>query len=75
LGSKTDSKKPKTETQIPFSSVDAILTFEDFITGTLPGIPLSIASDVLKKAASESFSELEMRSLPRNWLQMVAEKR
>ncbi len=62
------------ETQMPFSSVDAILTFEDFITGALPGVPITTASDVLKQAANESFAELGMPSLPRNWLQVVAEK-
>lgn len=62
------------ETHMPFSAVQAILTFEDFVAGALPGVPMSIGSKALKEAASEAFRELGMDYLPRNWLQVVAEK-
>ncbi len=62
------------EMQMPFEAVQAILEFDDFIAGALPGVPAALGSVALKTAAAESFDDLRMQWLPRNWLQIVAEK-
>ena len=62
------------EVQMPFDAVQAIAAFDYFITGALPGVPLSAGSSALKTAVSEAFDDLRMPSLPRNWLQVVAER-
>lgn len=62
------------ERQMLFEAVQAILEFDNFIAGALPGVPLSLGSAALKTAAAEAFADLGMQELPRNWLQVVAEK-
>ena len=62
------------EMRMPFEAVEAILEFDDFIAGALPGVPTALGSMALKAAAAESFDDLRMQWLPRNSLQIVAEK-
>ena len=45
-----------------------------FIEGVMPGVPLEPASQALKYAAREAFSELGLETSPRNWLLVVASK-
>jgi ubiquinone/menaquinone biosynthesis C-methylase UbiE len=49
-----------------------ISTFEDFIEGTLPGVPLDKASTALKAGVTQAFEELDVEYIPRNWLDVVA---
>ena len=49
-----------------------ISSFEDFIAGIMPGVPLDKASDSLKRAAVKVFEEMQIEAVPRNWLGMVA---
>lgn len=49
-----------------------ISEYEDFITGALPGVPLKKASQVLQEAARQSYEELGLTFVLRNWLQVVA---
>jgi len=49
-----------------------IAKYEDFVTGALPGVPLEMASQVLQEAARQSYEELKLTFVPRNWLQVVA---
>lgn len=49
-----------------------ISRFEDFVQGTLPGVPLATASQVLCDALDETFRELELETVPRRWLSVVA---
>jgi ubiquinone/menaquinone biosynthesis C-methylase UbiE len=46
--------------------------YSDFAEGALPGVPLEVAIPVLQKAVAEAYNELEIETLPRNWLQVVA---
>jgi len=62
------------EMQMPFEAVEALLEFDGFIEGALPGVPTALGSVALKAAAAESFDDLSMQWLPRNSLQIVAEK-
>lgn len=49
-----------------------ISTFEDFIEGTMPGVPLDKASAALQAGVIEAFDEMRVDSIPRNWLDIVA---
>ncbi len=49
-----------------------ISTFEDFIEGTMPGVPFDKASASLKAGAKEAFEEMKVDFIPRNWLDIVA---
>ena len=57
---------------VPIDGWLDISTFEDFIVGTLPGVPLDAASDSLQKGCHQAFEELNLTYVPRNWLDMVA---
>ena len=49
-----------------------ISTFEDFIDGVMPGVPLDKASVALKAGVTQTFEELKVDYIPRNWLDVVA---
>ena len=57
---------------VPIDGWLDISTFEDFIVGTLPGVPLDAASDSLQKGCHQAIEELNLTYVPRNWLDMVA---
>jgi ubiquinone/menaquinone biosynthesis C-methylase UbiE len=57
---------------VPLEGWLDISTFEDFIEGTIPGVPLDKASESLQQAASETFEELGVDYVYRNWLGVVA---
>ncbi len=45
-----------------------------FIEGALPGAPIPVGADALEASAAEAFEELGLSVVPRNWLQLVAQK-
>lgn len=49
-----------------------ISRFSDFIAGALPGISIETASQVLCEGLQETFDELQIDEVPRNWLAVVA---
>lgn len=57
---------------MPLEGWLTISQYEDFISGIMPGVPLDKASDVLKSAVTETFEDLNLSAIPRNWLYMVA---
>ena len=57
---------------VPIEGWLDISTFEDFIAGTLPGVPLKEASDSLQKGVHQTFEEMKIEYVPRNWLDVVA---
>lgn len=57
---------------VPIEGWLDISDFEDFISGTLPGVPLDKASAALKKGVHQTFEEMEIEYVPRNWLDIVA---
>ncbi|MGH2542834.1 MAG: class I SAM-dependent methyltransferase, partial [Ardenticatenaceae bacterium] len=59
---------------VPIDGWLDISEFEDFIEGTMPGVPLDKASAALKQGIHETFDELELEFVPRNWLDVVAVK-
>ena len=60
---------------VPIEGWLDISTFEDFIAGTLPGVPLKEASDSLQKGVHQTFEEMDIEYVPRNWLDVVAVRR
>ncbi len=57
---------------VPIEGWLDISTFEDFIAGTLPGVPLKEASESLQKGVHQTFEEMNIDHVPRNWLDVVA---
>ncbi|HZU14140.1 MAG TPA: class I SAM-dependent methyltransferase [Chloroflexota bacterium] len=49
-----------------------ISQYSEFANGALPGIPVDVATPILKRSVAEAFDELQIETLPRNWLQVVA---
>lgn len=49
-----------------------ISTFEDFIEGTMPGVPKAEASASLQAGVKQAFEEMNVDYIPRNWLDVVA---
>ena len=58
--------------QVPIEGWLDISDFEDFIAGILPGAPLEKASAALKEGVVQTFRELDIDFVPRNWLDVVA---
>ena len=57
---------------VPLEGWLDISEFEDFIVGTMPGIPLEKASAALQKAAAQVYDDLKIKYVPRNWLDVLA---
>jgi ubiquinone/menaquinone biosynthesis C-methylase UbiE len=58
--------------EVPLEGWLSISEFSDFIRGALPGVPLAEGASVLQEAVRQVFTELELRAVPRRWLQVVA---
>ena len=58
--------------QVPIEGWLDISGFEDFIAGIMPGVPLQEASESLRKGVYQTFEELDLQYVPRNWLDIVA---
>ena len=57
---------------VPIEGWLDISDFEDFIVGTMPGVPLDKASAALKRGVHQTFEEMQLEYVPRNWLGIVA---
>jgi ubiquinone/menaquinone biosynthesis C-methylase UbiE len=58
--------------QVPLAGWVEISAFRDFIEGTLPGVPLKEASAALQKGAKQTYEEMDIQFVNRNWLSVVA---
>jgi ubiquinone/menaquinone biosynthesis C-methylase UbiE len=58
--------------KVPLEGWLDISSFEDFITGVMPGVPLEKASAALREGVTQTYKELGIQYVPRNWLGMVA---
>lgn len=56
------------------ASLEDISDYSLFIEGVLPGVPLDVGAEVLKHGIREAVKELKLSTVPRYWLQVVAEK-
>jgi len=57
---------------VPVAGWVDISEFQDFIVGAMPGVPLATASPILQNTARQTFSDMNLTHVPRNWLQIVA---
>ena len=57
---------------IPLEGWLGISQFRDFVQGALPGVPLDEAVEALQKTVSQVFEEMNIESVPRLWLHVVA---
>jgi len=60
--------------KVPLDGWYEISSFKDWIEGVLPGIPLDIGKTVLQSTVTSLFKELNLTSLDRRWLSIVASK-
>ncbi|MBM3934820.1 MAG: methyltransferase domain-containing protein [SAR202 cluster bacterium] len=58
--------------QFTLEGFQDISSFQDFIEGTMPGVPMDKASVALKEGAAQAFQEIGVEYIPRNWLDIVA---
>ena len=59
---------------VPLDGWYEISSFKDWIEGVLPGIPLDIGRKVLQQTVEGLFKELNIKTLDRKWLSIVASK-
>jgi SAM-dependent methyltransferase len=62
------------EAQMPIQAVQDIGSYWLFIEGALPGVPTALGAAALREAAVEAAEELQMTSVPRIWLQLIAQR-
>ena len=62
------------EVQMTLASFQDIGHYWLFIEGALPGAPLGLGAEALRRGAAEAFDELGLTSVPRNWLQVLARR-
>ena len=68
--------KQKVDTvQVPIEGWLEISTFSHFIEGTMPGVPMNEASAALQEGIRQTYLELNVTHVPRNWLDIIAVKR
>ena len=58
--------------EVPIEGWLSICSFSDFVEGALPGVQIETASDVLRATIRETFRDMELTFVPRNWLEIVA---
>jgi hypothetical protein len=59
---------------VPLSGFEAISEYSLWIEGVLPGVPLEAGRDSLIQGARQAFKELGLKTSPRNWLLVVANR-
>jgi len=57
---------------VPLEGWLGISQFRDFVQGALPGVPLDEAVEALQNTVSQVFEEMDIESVPRLWLHVVA---
>ena len=72
-GFKIRSKEVMT-VQMPLGGFEDISRYSLWIEGVLPGVPLEAGRDSLIEGARQAFRELELKTSPRNWLLVVANR-
>jgi len=62
------------EVNVPLDGWLDISGFKDFIEGVMPGVNLDIASKSLQQAVKDTFEEMKLAFVQRNWMEIVAVK-
>lgn len=59
--------------ELPRQCLVDICRFSLFIEGALPGVPLEEGSEALQVGLAQALDEMNLTTLPRNWLEVIAE--
>ncbi|HEY7780576.1 MAG TPA: class I SAM-dependent methyltransferase [Ktedonobacterales bacterium] len=59
---------------MPLRAWQDIGRYSLFIEGALPGVPIPVGADALEAGAAQAFEELDLDTVPRNWLQLVGRR-
>ena len=62
------------EKPLSLESLEDIGSFSLFIEGALPGVPLEMGAEALRRGVNQAFQELQLSVMPRNWLQVIARR-
>jgi ubiquinone/menaquinone biosynthesis C-methylase UbiE len=62
------------QAEMTLASFQDIGRYRLFIEGALPGVPITLGAQALHQAAEDAFAELNLVTVPRNWLQIVARR-
>ena len=62
------------EVDVPIDGWLDISGFKDFIEGVMPGVNLDIASKSLQQVVKDTFEEMKLTFVQRNWMEIVAVK-
>lgn len=62
------------EKPLSLESLEDIGSFSLFIEGALPGVPLEMGAEALRRGVNQAFDELKLSVIPRNWLQVIARR-
>ena len=62
------------EVDVPIDGWLDISGFKDFIEGVMPGVNLDIASKSLQQAIKDTFEEMKLTFVQRNWMEIIAVK-
>ena len=62
----------ETTVEVPLAGWHHISGFRDWIEGVMPGVPLHKGRDALQKSLREVFEEMDLESVPRQWLAVRA---
>jgi ubiquinone/menaquinone biosynthesis C-methylase UbiE len=60
--------------QFPLQAIQDIGQYSLFIEGALPGVALPVGAQALSAAAALAFADLHLEFVPRNWLQLLAQR-
>lgn len=66
------SKQEIMPVRVPLQGWLDISTFKDFVEGTFPGVPIAEASASLQRGVRETYEELGIDHVNRNWMSVVA---
>lgn len=60
--------------EMPEESYVDICEFPDFMQGVFPGVPTAASTPALQQAFRQTFAELGIETVPRNWLTLVGRR-
>jgi hypothetical protein len=61
------------EVEIPAEGLEAISEYLSFASGALPGIPDDLAVETLRRNVAPAMAAQGLKTVTRNWLQVLAQ--
>ena len=60
--------------EVPHEGWHHISGFSDWIEGVMPGVPLDVGRRALQKGLAQTWDEMNLKTVPRVWLSVIAAK-